>query len=110
MKRFALTFFVASIAVVVLSSAAPLDATAAEAQDQDSTEQGVEQGVEQGKILFEARCPLCHQLPEPSMLKLDQWQRSLKTMQKRMQTFGMSPLTEAEFQQVLAYLATQARD
>lgn len=69
-----------------------------------------QEDVEQGKVLFEARCSVCHQLPEPSMLKLDQWKRSLKTMQKRMQSFGMSPLTDGEFQQVLAYLATQARD
>jgi mono/diheme cytochrome c family protein len=69
-----------------------------------------EEDSAQGKVLFESRCPLCHQLPEPGMLKLEQWRRSLKTMQKRMQAFGMSPLTETEFQQVLAYLATQARD
>ena len=50
-------------------------ATAAEAQE----------NIEQGKVLFESRCPLCHQLPEPSMLKLDQWRRLLTTMQKRMQ-------------------------
>lgn len=65
--------------------------------------------VEQGKQLFESRCALCHQLPEPSMLKQDQWRRSLLTMQKRMQSSGMAPLSETEFQQMLAYLATQAR-
>ena len=69
-----------------------------------------QEDIEQGKMLFESRCAVCHQLPEPAMLKLDQWQRSLNTMQKRMQSFGMSPLTELEFQQVLAYLATQVRD
>jgi mono/diheme cytochrome c family protein len=77
-----------------------LFATSAEAQE----------SVEQGKMLFESRCAVCHQLPEPSMLKLDQWRRSLATLQKRMQTFGMSPLTAVESEQVLAYLATQARD
>lgn len=73
---------------------------------------GVEaqEDIEQGKTLFESRCPACHQLPEPSMLKLEQWRRSLHTMQKRMQHSGMSPLSDGEFQQVLAYLATQARD
>jgi len=69
-----------------------------------------QEDVEKGKVLFESRCPLCHQVPEPSMLKLEQWRRSLHTMQKRMQQSGMSPLSEIEFQQVLAYLATQARD
>ena len=80
--------------------AAMLVATAVSAQE----------NIEQGKILFESRCPLCHQVPEPSMLKLEQWRRSLHTMQKRMQQSGMSPLSETEFQQVLAFLATQARD
>ena len=75
-----------------------------------ATNAEAQEDIEQGKVLFEARCPLCHQLPEPSMLKLEQWRRSLNTMQKRMQAFGMSPLTEVEFEQVLAYLATQARD
>jgi mono/diheme cytochrome c family protein len=62
-----------------------------------------------GKVLFESRCPICHQLPEPSMLKLPQWRRLLATMQLRMQQSSMAPLTEQERQQVLDYLATQAR-
>lgn len=96
MKWFVLTFVVA----IVAASGVPPVAIAADAQDT----------IEQGKILFEARCPVCHQLPEPSMLKLKQWQRLLTTMQKRMQQAGMSPLSDSEFQQVLDYLATQARD
>ena len=96
MKRFARVLFAANVAAFIVSFAM----NAAEANDD----------IEQGKILFEARCPVCHQLPEPSMLKLDQWRRSLTTMQKRMQQAGMSPLSESEFQQVLDYLATQARE
>ena len=65
--------------------------------------------VEQGKQLYESRCALCHQLPEPDMLKEKQWRRSLLTMQKRMQSAGMPPLNDAEFEQMMAYLATQAR-
>ena len=75
-----------------------------------TTTAAAQENVEKGKALFESRCPLCHQVPEPSMLKLGQWRRSLHTMQKRMQQSGMSPLSESEFQQVLDYLATQARD
>lgn len=103
MKRFAtggVSFIAFAVVLVAVTLASAVPSVAAEAQGD----------IEQGKILFEARCPVCHQLPEPSMLKPDQWQRSLSTMQKRMQTFGVSPLTETEFQQVLAYLATQARD
>lgn len=100
MKRFALAFIVVIVVPLFFATAA----TAAEAQE------ALEQGVEQGKILFEARCPLCHQLPEPAMLKREQWRRSLTTMQKRMQQAGMSALSDSEFQQVLNYLATQVRD
>jgi mono/diheme cytochrome c family protein len=85
-----------SIALIMLLST-PLALAAAEA-DSDA-----------GKVLFEARCGLCHQLPEPSMLKLPQWQRLLQTMQLRMQQSGMAPLTQQELQQLLAYLAMQAR-
>jgi len=74
------------------------------------TTAAAQENIEQGKVLFESRCPVCHQLPEPSMLKLDQWRRLLTTMQKRMQQSGMPPLSDSEFQQVLDYLATQARD
>lgn len=95
MKRFLL-----AIVAIVATSVVALAVSAAEAKDD----------IAQGKILFESRCPLCHQIPEPSMLKLDQWRRSLVTMQKRMQQAGMSPLSESEFQQMLDYLATQARD
>ena len=64
-----------------------------------------------GKALFDGRCgQVCHQVPDPDQLTVGQWQRVLATMQKRMQQAGMSPLSESEFQQVLDYLATQARD
>ena len=62
-----------------------------------------------GKVLFEARCGVCHQLPEPSMLKPPQWRRLLQTMQLRMQQSDMAPLTKEELQRVLDYLATGAR-
>jgi len=88
------------VIAIIVASAVTSVAAAAEAQDD----------IEQGKILFESRCPVCHQLPEPSMLKLSQWRRLLTTMQKRIQQSGMPPLSEPEFQQVLDYLATQARD
>ena len=60
---------------------------------------------EEGKQLFETRCATCHQLPEPTMLKLKQWRLVLKTMQKRMQQNGLPPLTEEEFALVLNYLS-----
>lgn len=61
------------------------------------------------KSLFEARCGVCHQLPEPDMLTPAQWKRSMEVMQKRMQQADMAPLDEEEFAQVHAYLSSQAR-
>lgn len=67
-------------------------------------------GPETGRELFEARCGAgCHQLPEPGSLTPAQWPLVLQTMQKRMQRFGMTPLTEAEYDAVLAYLIAHAR-
>ncbi len=63
-----------------------------------------------GEILFEARCgSSCHQLPEPSMLTVKQWQLVLITMQKRMEQAKVPPLTHAEKALLLSYLAQYAR-
>lgn len=93
-----MTRFIYGLVLAWLCILAPVVAMAEEQKDKA-----------QGKILFESRCPICHQLPEPSMLKLPQWRRLLATMQLRMQQSSMAPLTEQELQQVLDYLATQAR-
>jgi hypothetical protein len=69
-----------------------------------------EAATEQGKALFEARCGgLCHQLPEPDMLRARQWTRVLQTMQLRMKQVGMTPLSEAELAQVSHYLSAHAK-
>lgn len=62
------------------------------------------------KVLFESRCALCHQLPEPGALKSGQWQRVIVTMQKRIRQRGMVPLTEDEQAQILAYLSARSKD
>ncbi len=90
--------------VVVLISAvlllsAPLSGTYA-AQDAPAID---------GEMLFQARCALCHQLPEPAMLKARQWQLIINTMQKRMQHVNMVPLTEDEKTQLIYYLSQHAR-
>ncbi|KPK37564.1 MAG: hypothetical protein AMJ69_11130 [Gammaproteobacteria bacterium SG8_47] len=69
-----------------------------------------ETSVADGKQLFETRCGgLCHQLPEPGMLRAKQWTRVLETMQLRMRQVGMPPLSEAELSRVSAYLDAHAR-
>jgi len=60
------------------------------------------------KSLFEGRCQMCHQLPEPSMLRPKQWRLILTTMQQRMQQAGVPPLTEDETETILEYIAEQS--
>ena len=61
------------------------------------------------KSLFEGRCQMCHQLPEPSMLRPNQWRLILGTMQQRMQQAGVPPLTADETEMVLEHIAAQSR-
>ena len=72
--------------------------------EQDASERSAE-----AKSLFEGRCQMCHQLPEPGMLKPKQWKLILGTMQQRMQQAGVPPLTEKETELILEYIAEQSR-
>ena len=64
---------------------------------------------EPARQLFEGRCAICHQLPEPDMLNARQWRMVMTTMQKRMQQSNMPPLTDDEFQLVLNYLVSNTQ-
>jgi cytochrome c5 len=81
---------------------------------QDVTEQAAAEKASpdrsaEGKSLYEGRCAqMCHQLPEPGMLKLRQWKYMLVVMQQRMQQAGLPPLTEQETELILGYLAERA--
>ena len=58
-----------------------------------------------GKQIYDMYCAsACHQAPAADRLKPKQWRIVLNTMQKRMQTFGMPPLTETELENVYVYL------
>ncbi len=70
---------------------------------------GLSEQQTEGKALFEARCAICHQLPEPDMLKPKQWKRLLLLMQKRMRQADMPPLDEEEFARVYDYLSSQSQ-
>ncbi len=66
-------------------------------------------GQEAGRAVFQVRCGLCHQLPEPDALSPRKWHRVLELMQRRMKQADMVPLDEEEFAQVLDYLSAHAR-
>lgn len=67
------------------------------------------EGLGEGEALFEARCALCHQLPDPAQLKAEQWKKVMSVMQKRMEQKGMPPLPEDEMELISAYLSQNAR-
>jgi len=77
--------------------------------EQTVTEEPAAEREAYAKSLFEGRCQMCHQLPEPSMLRPEQWKLILTTMQQRMQQAGVPPLTGQETEALLAYLAEQTR-
>ena len=58
-----------------------------------------------GQKVFQVYCAdLCHQAPQARRLKPAQWRIVLDTMQVRMQSVGMPPLTDDQIQQVFTYL------
>jgi mono/diheme cytochrome c family protein len=77
--------------------------------EQPVTEESAAEREAYAKSLFEGRCQMCHQLPEPGMLRTEQWKLILTTMQQRMQQAGVPPLTEDETEHLLEYLAERAR-
>jgi len=96
---------------VILAGSPLLAVQAVESQlssEQAEVEEAGSDRSADSKSLFEGRCQMCHQLPEPGMLKPKQWRLILGTMQQRMQQAGVPPLTEDETEMVLEYLAEQA--
>jgi len=63
----------------------------------------------EAEVLFAGRCAMCHQLPEPAMLKAKQWKLILVTMQQRMQQANVPPLQAQEHDLILEYLTAHAR-
>ena len=111
MSNFQVLFFSLVLMVVSLSVVkADEIQTVADQSDTESIndDAGVDRSAD-SKSLFEGRCQMCHQLPEPTMLKPKQWKLILGTMQQRMQQAGVPPLTEDETEMVLEYIAQQSR-
>lgn len=101
--RIVLVLFVGLILV-----AAPLFMVQAEEVPGESISGEKVSGEEAG-ALFSSRCSMCHQLPEPGMLKAKQWQLILVTMQQRMQQANVPPLQVQEREMILEYLTARAR-
>jgi hypothetical protein len=79
--------------IILMLSASPLFAGE---QDPD---------IEAGRMIYDSFCAsACHQAPAADRLTANQWRTVLKTMQTRMRSAGMPPLTEDEQRQLLAYL------
>ncbi len=96
--KMALTLFVGSILL-----AAPLFMVQAEEVPDEKV------SAEEAGALFSGRCAMCHQLPEPGMLKPKQWKLILVTMQQRMQQANVPPLQAQEREMILDYLIARAR-
>ena len=64
---------------------------------------------ESGESLFKARCGVCHQLPDPDVLKPEQWPRLLETKQRLMEKSGMQPLTPEELKNLLEFLTKNSK-
>ncbi len=60
---------------------------------------------DENRLLFEAKCAICHALPDPESLGEKQWQAVLKTMQKRMREAGRAELNADEFAKIHCYLS-----
>ena len=98
--------------ICLVLTAAPLmfahASEAAIAAEVQAVDQATADTVSDKKSLFEGRCQMCHQLPEPTMLKPKQWQLILNVMLQRMQQAGVPPLTESETEMILEYIAEQS--
>ena len=77
--------------------------------ERTATEETAVEREAYAKSLYEGRCQMCHQLPEPGMLKPQQWRLILTTMQQRMSHANVPPLTEDETERLMEYLTPRAR-
>ncbi len=98
-------FLLSSLFMVAQAEEAVTDEPVPEQAEAEMT--GAEKSAFE-KSLFEGRCQMCHQLPEPTMLKPKQWRLILTTMQQRMQQAGVPQLTEEETEMILEYIASQS--
>ncbi len=97
----------------LLLTAVPLFSVQAEDakidEAQEAPAQSESASANDAEALFTGRCAMCHQLPEPGMLKPKQWELILVTMQQRMQQAKVPPLQAQEHDMILEYLTTHAR-
>lgn len=59
--------------------------------------------------VYAARCSSCHVLPHPARLTYAGWVQLLPLMERRMAERGMAPMSDADRNEILAYLKAHAR-
>ena len=102
--------YVVRIAVaLLLAGGLSVTPVSAAENDKAASEESAAEREAWAKSLFEGRCQMCHQLPEPDMLTPSQWKLILMVMQQRMQQANVPPLTEDETERLLEYLSARAR-
>lgn len=106
--RIVLTLFFGLLLVAVpLFSVQAEDAQVDKVQEEPAQSESA--SADDAEALFTGRCAMCHQLPEPAMLKPKQWKLILVTMQQRMQQAKVPPLQAQEHDMILEYLTAHAR-
>ena len=106
--RIVLTLFLGLLLVAVpLFSVQAEDAQIDKVQEAPAQSESV--SADDAEALFTGRCAMCHQLPEPGMLKPKQWKLILVTMQQRMKQANVPPLQAQEHDMILEYLTAHAR-
>ncbi len=106
--RIVLTLFLGLLLVAMpLFSVQAEDAQVDKVQEEQAQLESA--SADDAEALFTGRCAMCHQLPEPAMLKPKQWKLILVTMQQRMQQAKVPPLQAQEHDMILEYLTAHAR-
>jgi mono/diheme cytochrome c family protein len=106
--KIVLTLFTGLLLVAMpLFAAYAEEARVNEAPNEDAPLEST--SADEAEALFAGRCAMCHQLPEPAMLKPKQWKLILVTMQQRMQQANVPPLQVQEHDMILEYLTARAR-
>ncbi len=63
----------------------------------------------QAAQLYQSRCSICHSVPHPARHTFNEWQHTLKLMERRMAEKNMVVMSATDKQAILAYLQDHSR-